>query len=830
MSNAFTSVGFTFTGFSNCYSAGSPLNNAAKTYLTDSTLVLGNWLGLQVPTSSKPIGFSFENPGVGNVIAARLLASSTATNGSWAQVGYYNVGQSWSFQANDYYKYFRFIFDQLTPGVGSSILANTQMIAQLAGAPNAAPTITYSFAPATALVRAQASAAGPGLINVAYGSLTLSANLTSSTIALLSGNTQLSTNAINFARNSWQDLGVNIRPGSVSAQLNGVQVIPPTAANVIGGSTVFSAASTTSTQIRNIALESINYVPQSMDVAKGVKANTFFGNLAWSYLTQRPTPTTGATVVQLVDSINSTATVGAATANAVNAVFVALDASKVNKTGNATVTGQVSVVAAGLANAVYVAGNIAATSNIYGVRWPDIARRPNFSTTDTIPEGTANLYYTNQRAWSAMGVPVSEQALQFAAGAFNMRTNANNQVGTARFSDSVADSATSNTAVANVAKAAYSAAVARVNKAGDTMTGCLTVQAAALANALVVQGKVYATSNVFGVQYSDVAGPMTGLVQLDDTTMSTSTQAAATANAVSALVGTMVLDSGGTMTGQLTVQAAQLANALVVRGNIAATSNVLGVQWTDIVARPAAFPPTVHQHVAANVVGFATNVQSSLSAASNLTYVGGVLGARVASQVTAGVVQLSDTIISASNALAATANAAKAASDAVFACVPKSGGVLTGRLDITAGNSALAVRNTGNTSRDQQAYCSVQTGGSAAGNAYLALDRAGAGGWSIGLDAGDAGKFAIRNSNVFGGGSVASMTVDGGGNVGLAACTAPTSTLDAGTGTVKFGPYVANADGLFVAATGRQLLTPTGFAYSSVVSVESNAYPLDVGT
>jgi hypothetical protein len=146
---------------------------------------------------------------------------------------------------------------------------------------------------------------------------------------------------------------------------------------------------------------------------------------------------------------------------------------------------------------------------------------------------------------------------------------------------------------------------------------------------------------------------------------------------------------------------------------------------------------------------------------------------------------------------------------------------------MTAGNSALAVRNTGNTSRDQRASCSVQTGGSAAGNAYVALDQAAVGGWSMGLDAGDAGKFAIRNSNVFGG-SVASMTMDRGGNIGLAACTAPTSTLDTGAGTVKFGPYVANTDGMFVAATGRQLLTQTGFAYSSAVSVESNAYPLAI--
>jgi hypothetical protein len=654
--------------------------------------------------------------------------------------------------------------------------------------------------------------------------------LNANTIALLSGNTQLTTNSISFPLNTWNDLAMSVRPGSVSAQLNNVQVIPPTAANVIGGSTVFSTASNnTSTQIRNIALESINYVPQNMDVTKGVKADTLFGNLAWSYLTQRPAPTSGATVVQLVDAINSTAIAGAATANAVNAAFVALDVSKVNKTGNETVTGQVSVVAAGSANAVYVAGNIAATSNIYGVRWPDIARRPNFSTTDTIPEGTANLYYTNQRAWSALSVPVSEQALQFAAGTFNVRTNANNQAGTAKFSDSVADFATSNTAVANVVKTAYSAAIARVDRGGDTMTGQLTVQAAELANALVVQGKVYATSNVFGVQYSDVAGPMTGLVQLDDTTMSTSTQAAATANAVSALVGTLVLDSGDVMTGQLTVQAAQLANALVVRGNIAATSNVFGVQWPDIVARPAAFPPTVHQHVAANVVGFAANVQSSLSATSDLVYSAGVLSARVASQAAAGVVQLSDNVNDTSTTLAATANAAKAASDAVFACVPKSGGVLTGRLDMTAGNSALAVRNTGNTSRDQRAYCSVQTGGSAAGNAYLALDQAAVGGWSMGLDAADAGKFAIRNSNVFGG-STASMTMDRGGNIGLAACTAPTSTLDAGAGTVKFGPYVANTEGMFVAATGRQLLTQTGFAYSSAVSVESNAYPLAVST
>jgi hypothetical protein len=715
---------------------------------------------------------------------------------------------------------------------GSSAYQLTQLDSALDGA------LRYSVIPTTSeLVRIQANvgAAGSAICNVSLGSLLLSTDFGLNNISLRSGATVLATNsAPTFSRDTWHELALRVKPDGVTVLMNSIPVLGPVAAGVSGSSHNISAVGSSNVLVRNVAIEPIMYVPQNLVCTKGIKADTFFGNLAWASVTSKPAAsTTQAGVVQLTDSTASTSITTAATANAVNAAFVTLNAAKFSRGGD-SLTGQVTILAPTAGNALFVQGNIAATSNIFGVQWSDVLNKPDISSTDGIPEGTANLYYSNARVRSTftfVGLNYNQATGQVST----VRANINGTVGVCPLSDSVTDASIDAAATANACKTAYDAATSRVLKSGDTMTGLLTIQGAGLANALVVQGNISATSNIYGVQWSDIANKPSattttpGIVQLDDTITSNSTTTAATANAVRTLAISSVAKAGDTMTGQLTITQQTLqGNALYVQGNISATSNIFGVQWVDIAGTPTTFVPAAHTHAAADITDFAAAARAAISTGTGLTYADGVFSANAASTTVPGIVTLADTTSSTSTTAAATANAVKAAFDAAATRVLKAGDTMTGALDITAGNLGLSVRNTGNTDRSQQASMIVQTGGSLAGNSFLALDQAAVGGWSIGLDAADSNKFKIQSSNTFT--SNTRLTIDNFGNVGLGSCVAPTCALDVSTGSVRFGPYLANASGLFVASSNFQLFTPTDFAFTSnTQTVESSAYPLAAG-
>jgi hypothetical protein len=195
---------------------------------------------------------------------------------------------------------------------------------------------------------------------------------------------------------------------------------------------------------------------------------------------------------------------------------------------------------------------------------------------------------------------------------------------------------------------------------------------------------------VISVNAASTGAP--GVVQLDNTTSSTSTTQAPTANALKItydLANAALPQTGGVLTGDLT-----LNNQSDLRFADADSSNWVAFQAPASVPSDITWTLPATDGLSGEVL--TTNGAGLLSWSSSSSFItisginpivvdntdpaNPIISVDNASQTTAGVVQLNDTTTSTSTTQAATANAVKTTFDVADAALPKAGGTLTGTL------------------------------------------------------------------------------------------------------------------------------------------------------
>ncbi|WIA10870.1 hypothetical protein OEZ85_011036 [Tetradesmus obliquus] len=425
--------------------------------------------------------------------------------------------------------------------------------------------------------------------------------------------------------------------------------------------------------------------------------------------------------------------------------------------------------------ALDVQGNIRASSNVYGVRWPDLANKPD---TSGIPENAANLYFTEARARAALSAGLG-LAFNASTGLFTANTASTSTPGVVSLADSISNNSTAHAATANAVAWVSSNANGRVSKQGDTMTGQLVcsnagaiITARNMSNAtgqnasIVVQtgGSLAGNASVV-LDVAGVQGWSLGVDNSDGDKFKV-----LSSNTFSGNSRLVIDSSGNTGLGGCTAP----TMALDVQGNIRASSNVYGVRWPDLANKPdtSGIPEN-----AANLYFTEARARAALSAGLGLAFNAstGLFTANTASTSTPGVVSLADSISNNSTAHAATANAVAWVSSNANGRVSKQGDTMTGQLVCSNAGAIITAKNMSNAT-GQNASIVVQTGGSLAGNASVVLDVAGVQGWSLGIDNSDGDKFKVLSSNTFSGNS--RLVIDSSGNTGLGGCTAPTMALD----------------------------------------------------
>jgi cytoskeletal protein CcmA (bactofilin family) len=471
----------------------------------------------------------------------------------------------------------------------------------------------------------------------------------------------------------------------------------------------------------------------AMSTGVGLTYDSTSGTMALAAGAIGPTSTTQAGLVQLNDTLSSTSTSAAATANTVQT----LDATKVSRAGD-TISGNLAVQ-----------GNLTATGNVLGVRWGDLQFKP---TTDAIPEGAAAKYYTDTRARAAVTAGTG-LAYDSRLGVLTANTASATLPGVVQLSDSVSTTSSTLAATATAVKAANDLAASKVSKAGgDTISGALTVSGALTAPNLTVGP----TSNLYNVlSFAGISGDpkvatfvaerLYNLNGSNQFVMDFSELLLCKLNDASGTVGpdrirhvaaahkfqtyinsinplanytTDLLDSkfidamyitpdacvGIRTTAPaypLDVSGDARVSSLYVMGNASITGNVLGVHWSDIADRPAT---TDNIPQGANNLYYTTARATSDARAAVSVGGTGLAYAAASGQFTAnaasisqpGVVQLTDSVSTTSSTLAATATAVKAAYDLAASKLNTAGGSVTGDFAVqgtlTATGNVMGVR------------------------------------------------------------------------------------------------------------------------------------------
>jgi hypothetical protein len=219
-------------------------------------------------------------------------------------------------------------------------------VSQTGGVANGAVVYTMPSAHQCALVRMQMLAETGGTANcsIRSGNVVLNTVLSSNTISLQQGNTVVASNTVAIQRGAWLTFALRQTVGKMSVALDGTNVLGPVQVAPAGANAVyqFGATGNCNVFVRNVAIEPVAYFDCNVVAAKGIKADSFFGNVGWSVVTDVPQANaTTAGVVKLVDSVQSTATDQAATANACRAAFVSSN-NRLLRAGD-TMTGQLNV-------------------------------------------------------------------------------------------------------------------------------------------------------------------------------------------------------------------------------------------------------------------------------------------------------------------------------------------------------------------------------------------------------------------------------------------------------------------------------------------------------
>ncbi|KAF6252666.1 hypothetical protein COO60DRAFT_1643785 [Scenedesmus sp. NREL 46B-D3] len=387
--------------------------------------------------------------------------------------------------------------------------------------------------------------------------------------------------------------------------------------------------------------------------------------------------TTAAGIVQLSDSTTDSSTTVAATANAVRAAFNnrppttdALAEGTVNLyysnarvrstlsagTGLVYANGQFSVSAASTTAAGIVrlsdSTSDSSTANAATANAVRAAFNNRPASTDALAEGTVNQYFSNTRVRSTLSAGTG---LTYANGVFS-----------ALLSDSTSDSSTASAATANAVRAAFNNRPASTDALAEGTVNLYYSNTRVRSTLSAGTGLVYANGQFSASAASTTA---TGIVRLSDSTSDSSTANAATANAVRAAFnnrpastdalaeGTVnqyfsnarvrsTLSAGTGLTYANGVFSALLSDSTTDSSTaVAATANAVRAAFNN---RPASTDALAEGTV--NLYYSNARVRSTLAAGTGLAYANGVFSA-----------QLSDSTTDSSTAMAATANAVRAA-------------------------------------------------------------------------------------------------------------------------------------------------------------------------
>jgi hypothetical protein len=390
--------------------------------------------------------------------------------------------------------------------------------------------------------------------------------------------------------------------------------------------------------------------------------------------------TTAAGVVQLNDTVTSTSTTEAATANAVKTAYD-LSADAMPKSGG-TFTGPVTVD-----------GGL------------DINVSPTWDASVTIGPAaqvsydnvTSGLTATDVQgaideiaAGGVLGVsgtaPVTVDNTDPQNPVIAVSASSTTASGVVQLNNTTSSTSTTQAATANAVKTSYDLANAALPKAGGTMTGVIT----------------------FAGTQPTATTTAANIVQLTNSTSSTSTTTAATPSSVKSaydLANAALPKAGGTMTGTITFAAGQTFPASSIQDATTSQKGIVQV-GSNIQVSSGTISVNTATSGQLGVVQVGTNIQVSggtisvntattgqlglVQVGSNIQVSGGTISVNAASTTQSGVVQLSDSVSSTSTTLAGTANAVKTAYDLANAALPKSGGTMTGAITFAAGQTLPA--------------------------------------------------------------------------------------------------------------------------------------------
>ena len=360
-------------------------------------------------------------------------------------------------------------------------------------------------------------------------------------------------------------------------------------------------------------------------------------------------------VVQLSDSVSSTSDTTAATSSAVKIANDSADAAQTDATQ------ALSDAATAQTDATQALTDSAAAQSTADSALPKAGGTMTgvitFDSAQIFPSGSIQDATTSQKGVVQVGSNV-----QVSSGVISVNSGSTTTVGVVQLTDSTSSTSTTTAATPNSVRTAYNLANAALPKAGGTMTGVITfdaaqtfpitsIQTATTSQKGVVQvgTNIQVSSGTISVNVGTVA--QAGVVQLTNSTSSTSTTTAATPNSVKTAFDTATTAQttaaaalptvGGTMTGVITFAAGQT------------------------------FPVSSIQN--------ATTAQKGVvQVGSNIQVSSGTISVNTGSTSTAGVLQLTDSTSSTSTTTAATPDSVKTAYDLANNALPKAGGTMTG--------------------------------------------------------------------------------------------------------------------------------------------------------
>ncbi len=401
--------------------------------------------------------------------------------------------------------------------------------------------------------------------------------------------------------------------------------------------------------------------------------------------------TTQAGIVQLNDTVKSTSVLLGATANAVNTVWATANAAYIATNATNTYATSGYGIANSALNLASSAFNQANTDNVLAQAAFNTANATNTyaSSGYAIANSALNLSQSAFNRANSGGVGGGSQTIVTSNGitvntgtsitvsgnntiSLSVNVGNTNQAGIVQLNDTINSGSTTQAATANAVSTVWNTAFAAFAKANTGGGGGAAINQTVLtANGLTVNNGT--SLSVFGnntIILSANIGNTTqsGIVQLNDTINSGSTTLAATANAVNTVWATANAAFNSTnATNTYAGSGYGIANSALNLSQSAyaltnSTTNLIGSVYpvvnghTNLItsAFTRANAAIQNQLTLVSSNGITTNSATTLTVTGNATV---FISANTGNTTKAGIVQLNDTVLSTSSALAATANA-----------------------------------------------------------------------------------------------------------------------------------------------------------------------------